>query len=239
MKWFLCLIAFSGFVYAQSPEQLDDSQAINSSNPPLQLTVQTPVQLSAQTHSGKARGPEKLKSFLQEIKTVEAKFEQSILNTETAASGRFQGVFYLSRPDKFRWDYSEPYEKQILADGDTVHIVDTDLEQITYVPQSKALQGTPISVLIGNSAIEERFEVIDIGDSQGMDWVELIPRDKGSQFTRILISFLGEEIRRMEIADNFGQITRFQFFDVKRNPDLDSSLFIFKRRQGFDLIGDL
>ena len=184
------------------------------------------------------QGPQKLQDFLNNIDVVAAKFEQSILDMDSGDTGRFQGMLYLSRPDKFRWDYKEPYEKQILADGNTVYVVDTDLEQITYVSQERALKGTPASVLLEEGDLSTRFEIIDIGESQGMDWVELLPLDEESQFTRILISFLGNDIRRMEISDKFGQITRFQFFDIEQNPELDQDFFKFQRRQGFDQFGD-
>ena len=190
--------------------------------------------LSGYVHAGS--GPQKLEAFFQQLKTGSAKFEQSVLDTDSAKVGRFQGDLYISRPGKFRWDYFEPYEKQILADGDMVYVVDTDLEQITYVSQERALEGTPASILIGQDNLEDKFEIIDIGSSQQMDWVELLPRDAESQFTRILLAFVGNELRRMEMADKFGQITRFQFYDVKRNPELDKQLFVFKRRQGYDVL---
>ena len=184
------------------------------------------------------QGPQKLQDFLNNIDVVAAKFEQSILDMDSGDTGRFQGMLYLSRPDKFRWDYQEPYEKQILADGNTVYVIDTDLDQITYVSQERALKGTPASVLLEEGDLSTRFEIIDIGESQGMDWVELLPLDEESQFTRILISFLGNDIRRMEISDKFGQITRFQFYDIEQNPELDQDFFKFQRRQGFDQFGD-
>lgn len=192
---------------------------------------------SSLTYAGE--GPRKLNNFLNELDTVSAKFEQSILDTESVNVGRFQGDLYISRPGKFRWDYFEPYEKQILADGEKVYVIDSELEQITYISQKRALKGTPASVLIDQGNIEDRFEIIDIGSSQGMDWVELLPLDSESQFTRILLAFVDNDLRRMEMADKFGQITRFQFYDIKRNPELDQQLFVFKRRQGYDLLDDL
>ena len=182
------------------------------------------------------QGPKKLNDFLHDVDDVRAKFEQSILNTETSETGRFQGVFSLSRPNKFRWDYTEPYPKVILADGKTLHIIEDELQQVTYISQDRALKGTPASILISQKDIDDKFEIIDIGESQGMDWVELIPRDEDSQFTRILIAFLADELRRMELADKFGQITRFQFYDVERNPDFEENAFVFKRLQGYDVI---
>lgn len=185
------------------------------------------------------QGPQKLNEFLNDVDDVRAKFEQSILNTETAETGRFQGTFSLSRPNKFRWDYTEPQSKVILADGETVHVIEDDLQQVTYIPQKTALKGTPASILISQKNIDDKFEIIDIGESQGMDWVELIPRDEDSQFTRILVAFLADELRRMELSDKFGQITRFQFYDVERNPEFEKNQFVFKRIQGYDqIMGD-
>jgi outer membrane lipoprotein carrier protein len=182
------------------------------------------------------QGSQKLNEFLNDVDDVKAKFEQSILNTETSETGRFQGTFSLSRPDKFRWDYTEPQPKVILADGNTVHIIEDDLQQVTYIAQKTALKGTPAGILISQKNIDDEFEIIDIGESQGMDWVELIPRDEDSQFTRILIAFVADELRRMELSDKFGQITRFQFYDVERNPGFEKDWFVFKRLQGYDLI---
>jgi outer membrane lipoprotein carrier protein len=52
---------------------------------------------------------------------------------------------------------------------------------------------------------------------------------------RVLLAFEGSQLQRMEMADKFGQISRFRFFDVIRNPQLDPKLFKFERPQGFDL----
>ena len=192
--------------------------------------------LPAMSMAGNAK--QKLDSFLKDLSTLSARFEQSVLDTENARVGRFQGNLYINRPGQFRWDYTEPDTREILADGDTVYIIDDELEQITYVSQERALKGTPASVLINQGDMNERFEVIDIGESQSMDWLELIPRDEDSQFVRILLAFSGPDMRRLEMTDKLGQITRFQFFEIQRNPKLEEDLFKFKRRQGFDFLSD-
>jgi outer membrane lipoprotein carrier protein len=42
----------------------------------------------------------------------------------------------------------------------------------------------------------------------------------------------------MEMYDNFGQVTRFFFSEIQRNPELDDSLFEFEPPPLIDLIGD-
>ena len=205
----------------------------------IQLLFVAFVLLSISTHSLAGDGPQRLKNFLHKLDTLTVKFEQSVLDTKTVDVGRFQGALSISRPGKFRWDYVEPYEKLILADGDTVYIVDTDLEQVTYISQERALKGTPAGILINQGNIEDRFEIIDIGDSQGMAWVELLPKDKESQFTRVLLAFVEDNLRRMEMSDKFGQITRFQFYEMQRNPVFKDNFFVFDNPYKFDILNDI
>jgi len=182
-------------------------------------------------------GSTHLNAFLDNLGTLQAKFEQSVLDQTHTQADRFQGVFYLRRPGQFRWDYSEPYEQLIVADGDRIWVYDSDLEQTSHRSQEDALRGTPAQLLSDASPIEDNFEIIDIGESQGMAWVELIPRDKESQFVRILLAFMGKELRRMEMADQFGQVTRFQFYDIQRNLPLPDELFEFEPPEGSDSYG--
>jgi len=182
-------------------------------------------------------GSEHLHAFLDNLGTLQAKFEQSVLDQSHNTAERFQGVFYLRRPGQFRWDYSEPYKQLIVADGERIWIYDSDLEQVNHRPQEEALSGTPAQLLSDTGPIEDDFEVIDIGESQGMAWVELIPRDKESQFVRILLAFVGKELRRMEMADQFGQVTRFQFYDIQRNLALPDKLFEFEPPENVDSDG--
>jgi outer membrane lipoprotein carrier protein len=181
-------------------------------------------------------GLEQLNNFLQGLVTLQAKFEQSVLDETHTSAARYQGLLSLKRPGQFRWDYHEPYEQLIVADGNRIWLYDSELEQISNRSQEDALNGTPAQLLSDTAPLETNFEVIDIGDSQEMAWVELIPRDEESQFIRILLAFVGHDLRRMEMADKFGQITRFQFYDIQRNPELSDELFIFVPPPQFDIL---
>ena len=181
-------------------------------------------------------GPKHLEAFLDNLVTLQARFEQSILDKTHSRAERFQGVFSLRRPGQFRWDYHEPYEQLIVADGDRIWVYDSDLEQVSNRSQEDALRGTPAQLLSDTAPLDANFEVIDLGESQDMNWVELIPRDEESQFVRILLAFVGTELRRMEMADQFGQVTRFQFYDTRRNPELSDELFVFVPPPEFDVL---
>jgi outer membrane lipoprotein carrier protein len=158
-----------------------------------------------------------------------------VFDTSQGQSRRLEGVLYLQRPGKFRWDYTEPKGQIVLADGKTVWLVEEDLKQAYQKPQSDALRGTPALLLTEQLKLEDHFEIADLGPSQDLEWVELVPRDPESQFTRILLAFKDSELRRMELADKFAQVTRFGFSDIKRNPRLDPKLFVYTPPRGTQL----
>ena len=182
-----------------------------------------------------AGGKDRLQAFLNGVESLQANFEQSVFDASQGQARRLQGVFYLQRPGKFRWDYTEPKGQLVLADGRTVWLVEDDLKQAYHKPQSQALRGTPALLLAERLRLEDHFEVVELGDSQAMEWVELIPRDPESQFVRVLLAFAGNELRRMELADKFGQVTRFSFSEIKRNPRLDAKLFQYTPPPGTQL----
>jgi len=182
-----------------------------------------------------AGGTDRLQAFLSGVQSLQARFDQSVFDTSQGQTRRLEGVFYLQRPGKFRWDYTEPKGQIVLADGKTVWLVEEDLKQAYQKPQSDALRGTPALLLTEQLKLEDHFEIADLGPSQDLEWVELVPRDPESQFTRILLAFKDNELRRMELADKFAQVTRFGFSDIKRNPRLDSKLFVYTPPRGTQL----
>jgi outer membrane lipoprotein carrier protein len=178
---------------------------------------------------------QQMTKFLSNLTTFKAGFEQSVLDSQQRSATRTQGTFYLKKPGRFRWDYSEPDAQQIIADGDNVWLLEPDLKQVSVQGQKSALEGTPAMLLISGDPVDQHFETIDIGESKGFYWVELIPRSIESQFVRILLAFHQDQLQRMEMTDQFGQISRFQFHDIVLNSKLDDKLFIYERPLDYDL----
>lgn len=185
-------------------------------------------------HAGAAR--DALDGFLANLETLQAKFEQSVLDTENATAGQMHGIFLLQRPGRFRWDYVSPRKQIILADGRDVWLIEEDLKQVTRHYQKWALKGTPAAFLAMDESVETDFEIVEIGERLGMQWLELIPRDPESDFNRILLAFAGDELRHMELNDKFGQISRFRFFEILRNSPIDPQLFVYQGEDDWDVL---
>jgi outer membrane lipoprotein carrier protein len=180
-------------------------------------------------------GLDQMNAFLDGMTSLEARFQQNVLNTEDATTGTYSGTFMVKRPGRFRWNYSAPQKQDIIADGRWVWLVDYDLEQVSQRSQKSALRGTPAQLLVEGGDIGAQFEITELGSHQGMAWVELVPRDPEASFERIQLAFADHLLQRMETRDHFGQVSRIVFHDMQRNVPLDDDLFRFNNADRWDL----
>lgn len=172
-------------------------------------------------------GLDQMQAFLGGLESLAATFEQTVLDTENSKTGSYQGQFLLKRPQRFRWNYTAPYQQDIIADGDWVWVIDRDLEQVSQQSQDDALRGTPALILLSDRDITKQFEVVELGEHQQQQWLELIPRDPEGPFERIQLAFANNKLLRMETRDKFGQISRFVFGAMERNLALPDELFVY------------
>jgi outer membrane lipoprotein carrier protein len=185
-----------------------------------------------------ADGPaDRLHRFLDGLQTLQARFEQLVVVPGQDAVSQSAGTLYLSRPGRFRWAYDQPAGQLVVADGDRVWLYDPELEQVSHQAQADALRGTPALLLSDTGPIEDQFQVSAQEPHLGLDWVQLEPRAENSEIVRILVGFAGERLAQLEMLDSFGQLTRFRFREVQRNPALDPDLFRYRPPPGLDILG--
>ncbi|WP_051534728.1 outer membrane lipoprotein chaperone LolA [Deefgea rivuli] len=177
----------------------------------------------------------KLQQYLNETQSLQASFVQQVSgkNNKTQTS---TGQVSLVRPGKFRWIYSKPYPQEIISDSKQVWLYDADLSQVTIKPVGKALDASPAAILAGNNKLDASFNSKDLPIKDGLNWVELKPKQQDSSFARIRIGFNNSNLSRMELDDQFGQTTQIQFNQVIRNKAIDPKLFTFTPPAGTDVI---
>lgn len=183
-----------------------------------------------------ADGIAELKDYLRGLNSLSADFRQITLGADGNQTLETTGTFYLLRPNRFRWDYETPTEQEIVADGRRIYVHDKELEQVTHSSQKKVLDGTPAQLLASDQPVEEYFELRNLNQNDGRTWVELIPKTKDTEVAKLRIAFVDGELDTLLMEDRFGQLTRFSFTDLKRNPQLDYAMFRFKRPAGSDFL---
>jgi outer membrane lipoprotein carrier protein len=185
-----------------------------------------------------ASGLDQLHAFLTETKTSNGTFKQSVASKTRAAPQNSSGTFAFQRPGKFRWTYDKPFEQIIVGDGARVWVYDRDLNQVVVRKLDVALGATPAALLAGDNALEKNFTLVAGAATDGLEFVDAMPKNSESQFTRVRIGFRDNLPRRMELTDAFGQITTLDFASVERNPALAATLFRFEVPSGADVVGD-
>jgi chaperone LolA len=181
-------------------------------------------------------GIDALKTFLSGTNTASARFAQMVLDRNMKMLQQATGTMEFSRPGKFRWEYHKPYEQTIVGDGSQIWIYDKDLNQVTVRRLDRALGTSPAALLAGKNEIEKNYTLSNLGDQEGLEWVEAIPKTQDTAFERVRLGFGKAGLEAMELSDQFGQKTVIKFADLERNPKLSPETFKFTPPKGADVI---
>lgn len=176
-----------------------------------------------------------LESFLKASSSIAADFKQVTIDEKGNPGQTSFGVFYLHRPGKFHWQYQKPFTQTIIANGGKVWFYDTDLEQVTIKKLDKSLGSTPALLLSGEISLRDNFTLEQQGAEEGLQWVRLLPKNQESSFKYIMIGLNKGVLGGMELSDNFGQLTRIYFSNLKVNTKLAPDLFKFVTPKGVDV----
>jgi outer membrane lipoprotein carrier protein len=179
--------------------------------------------LALMVFSAQANGLNDLAQFIQNQKSGQATFKQEVTGVrptqgKSAVNPKprtSSGTFAFSRPNQFVFNYVEPFEQKIIADGKSLWFYDVDLKQVTSQAQSRALANTPAMVIASASSLaslEKVFTLKDAGSEGGLNWVEASPRAKeASQFRSVKVGFKDGQLDTLIVSDKFGQESTMRF----------------------------
>ena len=178
-----------------------------------------------------------LDTFLNDVRTMSARFEQSLIDADDIVVEESHGTLEIQRPGRFRWVYDTPYEQIMVADGLNVWSYDVDLAQVTVKAQQDVLGGTPALLLGGTDNVLDDFRYAESFSDRGTVWIHLVPRSTDNGFTKIELGFDDGNLRRMIFSDNLQQSTLIALFDVQINEQIPHEHFQFTPPEGVDLVG--
>lgn len=179
----------------------------------------------------------RVERYFADLRTLQADFSQQVQDPQQGLLQEAAGQVWIARPGKFRWNYTAPYEQELVSDGVNVWTYDRDLEQVTVKPASEVLTDTPAMLLSGGEPISAVFSIEPEAGEGQMDWYLLRPLARDGTVEEIHLGFSGEELRAMQVTDQFGNRTLLQFQQVRRNQEIDPARFEFVPPPGADLIG--
>jgi outer membrane lipoprotein carrier protein len=197
-----------------------------------------------------ASGTEQLKAFVAQVHAARGDFTQQEVKSPSKGSNAnngasapamnqpttSSGTFMFARPGKFIWSYQKPYSQLLQADGDKLYVYDKDLNQVTVRSLGGALGASPAAILFGSNDLEKNFTLRDAGVKGGIDWLELTPKARDTQFETVGIGFKDGNLQAMELHDVFGNVTLLTFSNIQKNPPIKSDTFKFNVPKGADVI---
>jgi len=193
--------------------------------------------LSAQSPAWAA---DALDHFLEGLSTWRAPFTQQVLDAAGKRVEQGAGTLLVSRPGRFRWQYTpqDSGSQLLIADGANLWFYDQELQQATVKPASAALSATPVVLLSGTAAqMRAAFDITPLPKRAGLEWVRVVPRSASADFAEAQLGFRGTQLQQLLIHDRLGQSVTLDFERSERNAPIADSELHFTPPAGVDVIG--
>lgn len=157
-------------------------------------------------------------AYLQNLQAAQGTF------VETSGANRREGRFYLQRPGKMRFEYTNPAGLLVVSDGSNVKRYDPRLNVFRQVP----LRATPLSTFLARDVRFDRGVRITRVTRMQSGAFAITARDgtRPADGSAIL-AFAGDPLRLQEwtIVDAQGGRTRTQLTSLRPASGLAASLF--------------
>lgn len=157
-------------------------------------------------------------AYLQGLSAAQGNF------VETTGAQRREGRFWLQRPGKMRFEYTNPAGLLVVADGSNVKRYDPRLNVFRQVP----LGATPLSTFLARDIRFDRGVSITRVTRMSSGAFAITARDRSKPNEgSVILSFAGSPLRLQEwtITDAQGARTRTQLTSLRPASGLAASLF--------------
>ena len=178
----------------------------------------------AQMSGADARDLARLSNYLNGVKTLEGTFVQIGHDGELS-----EGLFYLRRPGRIRFEYKPPNPALVVADGTWVGVYDTRLNTLDRIP----LKSTPLHLLLRKKVdLRKEDAVQSIERAPGLMRVTAIDPDEPDQGSITMVFAENPlELRQWIVVDPQGLTTTVALSEMRSNVKLDPNLFFIEDPQ--------
>jgi outer membrane lipoprotein carrier protein len=177
-----------------------------------------------------------LKKELEKLNSFTASFTQRVIDIDKTEIDPSSGTISFVRPGKFIWSYHEPYEQDIISDGQTIWVFDKDLEQVTVRPAAGQATRTPLQILDDPASVDQHYRIELLTEREDVVEIQLTPLAADTGFRYVILIFDARGLAGMEIYDSFDHYNSLTFTDINLDARLDNDLFSFVTPEGVDVI---
>ena len=144
------------------------------------------------------------------------------------------GMLFLRKPGRMRWQYTSPAGKLFLSDGKFVYLIAPDSNRVQKM-KTKASEDmrAPLAFLLGRLHFDKDFQNFQSRPEGPDTWITAEPKSPDLPYTKVEFLVTPQyQIRRLLVTGQDLSLLDFQFDQEKLNPTLDSKLFQFELPPG-------
>lgn len=175
-----------------------------------------------------------LQGFLNKINTMQADFKQKVLDENNKILNTYTGKMQFKKPNLFYWQVEAPDASLLVTNGVKLWNYEPSLEQVTVQRYSADKDITPLSFVLSGDKIDSNFTV----EQKQNNCFKLTPKIDNPNFANVSVCFKSDYISSLQIYDNLGQTSIFEFYKVQNNGYIALENFVFKPPAGVDVIGE-
>ncbi len=176
------------------------------------------VQLSADDQAAVLQ----LNNYLNQIRQMKGEFTQTSPRGQVA-----NGVFYISKPGKMRFEYAPPSPLLVVSDGSWVTVQNTKRKRDDQYP----LSATPLKLVLSDQVnLLEQAVILNIEHKDDLAAITLQEKDQlvAGQLTMIF-NRTSNELVQWIIVDGKGQQTTVELSNVENGTQANPALFVVKK----------
>ncbi|GAB3381179.1 outer membrane lipoprotein chaperone LolA [Spongiibacter taiwanensis] len=166
--------------------------------------------------------------LLSSANSLQSGFEQTVVDADGAVLQKSSGQISLQRPNKIRWQSTEPFNYLMISDGDTLWRYDADLDQLNTEPFDPSLAQAPAMIL--GASIEQLDSNFDVAISK--NGIErsfiLTPKEEGGNFSQLVLHFNQGKLIGMALVDTLEQRTDIKLIKPDYKPKFPAQHFTFQ-----------
>jgi outer membrane lipoprotein carrier protein len=175
----------------------------------------------------------KLEKALRNLRSLQARFEQSYYSMTVTEPLRERGDLFLKKPDLMRWQYRSPQEKVFLYSGGILQMYLPEDKQLTRsrVPH-EAYDSDIVGIFLASKSFRDLYVIEDTRfptDSARVRQIKLTPKEEGD-YSYILLEIDDRTWlpRRVLFLEWAGNKREFLFTEVRTNVPLPAKTFELK-----------
>ena len=186
---------------------------------------------------------DQVQRFYAGIKQVTAKFRQSVTNATFGQAKDSDGMVWIRKPGKMRWDYyakkkgnKTSTKKSFISNGKYLYVVEHDNKQVMKKSLENDLMPVAVSFLYGKGDLRADFNAeLDTSKKYGAEGeivLKLSPKKPSAQYRNLILVVAPNNYRVTQsiIVDSSNNINHFRFYEPDFEKAQQDSWFEFDEK---------